>query len=132
MSESVPSGVAAALSRAQREFERWRQRRRPRERIPEELWRQAAELACACGVNRTARALRLDYNALKKHLPAATGSGRRTAEFVEILPGAMPAGRPECLIEVEDAGGAKMRVHVQGRSLPDLGALLDVFRRGRP
>ena len=55
----------------QRKIERWRQRRRPRARIPEELWREAAELACEYGINRTAKALRLDYNSLKKRLPAA-------------------------------------------------------------
>ena len=121
----------AALSRAQRKIEQWRERRRPRTRIPEELWREAAELACAHGINRTARALRLDYYALKKRAAAAARSGERAPEFVEILPGGMPATRPECLIEVEDASGAKMRIRLQGGDLPDLAALIGVFREGR-
>jgi hypothetical protein len=132
MSDSVDSDMAAALSRVQRKIERWRRRRRPRARIPEELWREAAELACAYGVNRTAKALRLDYYSLKKRLPAAARPGRDTAEFVEILPGGMPAARPGCMIEVEDTGGVKMRIHLQGENLPDVGALLGVFREGRP
>jgi len=128
MGDSAHSDFPAALCRAQRKIEHWRERRRPRARIPEELWRQAAELACAYGINRTARALRLDYYSLKKRLPAAAGSSQRAAEFVEILPGGMPAGRSECLIEIEDPGGAKMRIRLQGGDLPDVVALTRAFR----
>jgi hypothetical protein len=138
MGDSTHSNFPAALWRAQRKIEQWRQQRRPRARIPEELWRQAADLACAYGINRTAKALRLDYYSLKKRLAAAarsgerlpvvSRSGQRAAEFVEILHGGMPADRSECLIELEDASGAKMRIRVQGGSLPDVAALTRVFR----
>jgi hypothetical protein len=131
MDDAIPTGVPAAFSRAQRKIEQWRQRHRPRAPIPEELWREAAELACAYGINRTARALRLGYYALKKRVAAAAGSGERAPEFVEILPGGMPSGRPECLIEVEDASGVKMRIRLQGGDLPDVAALTRVFREGR-
>ena len=117
-----------ALSRAQRKIEQWRQQHRPRARLPDELWREAAELACAHGINRTARALRLDYYALKEH---AAESGERVPRFVEVLPGAMPASRPECMIELEDRGGAKMRIHLQGGNLPDVADLTRAFRECR-
>ena len=208
MGDSAHSDFPAALSRAQRKIEQWRQRHCPRARIPEELWREAAELACAYGMNRTAKALRLDYYSLKKRVAAvarsgkrvaaatrsgkrlaavarsgkrlaavarsgkrlaaatrsgkrvaavarsgkrvaaaarsgkrvaaAGGSGERAAAFVEILPGGMPAPRPECTIEVEDGSGAKMRIRLQGGDLPDVTALIadvaalaGVFRLGR-
>jgi glycerol-3-phosphate responsive antiterminator len=131
MGDSAHSDLSAAISRTQRKIEQWRERRRPRARIPEELWRQAAELACGYGINRTARTLRLDYYSLKKRLPAAAEFSQRSPEFVEILPGGMPAGRSECLIEVEDPGGAKMRIRVQGGDLPDVAALTRAFREGR-
>jgi len=83
-------------------------------------------------LNRTAKALRLDYYSLKKHLPIAAGAARIGAEFVEIVPGGMAAVRPECVIEVEDASGTKMRIHLHGGSPPDVAALLGVFREGRP
>lgn len=123
--------ASAALSRARRKIAQWRERHRPRARIPEELWREAAELACAQGINRTARALRLDYYSLKKRAAAAARSGQRVPGFVEILPGGLPAGRPECLIEVEDPSGAKLRIHLQGGDLPDVAALARGFREGR-
>jgi hypothetical protein len=131
MGETVRSGLPAAFGRAQRKFEHWRQRRRPRARIPEELWREAAELASAYGIHRIAKALRLDYYSLKKRVAAAARSGQRAAEFVEILPGGMPIPRPECRIEVEDGSGVKMRIHLQGGDLPDVAALTRVFREGR-
>jgi hypothetical protein len=132
MDDSTHSDVPAVFSRVQRKIAQWREGHRPRGRIPEALWLEAAELACAHGINRTARALRLDYYSLKKRAAdAAAPSGEPAPEFVELLPGGMPAGRPECLIEVEDAGGAKLRIRLQGGDLPEVAALVRVFREGR-
>jgi len=131
MGDWVHSDLPPALFRAQQKIEQWRQRHRPRAPIPEELWREAAELACAHGINRTARALRLAYYSLKKRVTAAAAGDERAPEFVEILPGGLPAHRPQCLIELEDAGGAKMRIHLQGGDLPDVAALARVFRECR-
>ena len=132
MGKWVQPDFPSALSRAQRKIEQWRERRRPRARIPEELWREAAQLACVHGINRTARALRLDYYALKKRAAAAARSGQRVPQFMEILPGGLSTPRPECTIELEDARGTKMRMHLQGGDLPDVAALTRVFREGRP
>ena len=131
MGQTVQSDGAAALGRAQRKIEQWRQRRRPRARIPEELWREAAELAGSYGINRTARALRLDYYSLKKRVAVAARSGKCAPAFVELLPGGMPVSGPECLIEVEDGGGVKMRIRLQGGELPDVAGLIGVFRECR-
>ena len=123
--------LSGAFLRAQRKFGQWRERRRPRTPIPAELWREATELACAHGINRTAKALRLDYYSLKKRATAAARTIEPASEFVEILPGAMPAPRPQCTIEVEEAGGVKMRICLEGPDLPDILALARVLREGR-
>jgi hypothetical protein len=130
MDDQAHSDFSAACSGVQRKLRHWRQRHRRGAGIPEELWREAAELACGHGLSRTARALRLDYYSLQKHAAAAR-SGVRTPEFVELLPGGIPASRPECLIEVEDGGGAKLRIHLQGGAFPDIAALPRGFREGR-
>jgi hypothetical protein len=122
--------LAPALARAQRKIEQWRQQHRPRARLPEDLWREAAKLACAHGINRIARALRLDYYTLKERAAAAAESGDRDPRFVEVLPGMTPASQPQCMIELEDGSGAKMRIHVQGGDMPDVAALARVFREG--
>jgi len=131
MDDATPSDFPAACSRVQQKLTHWRQRRRRGARIPEALWREAAKLASAHGINRIARALRLDYYSLQKRATALAGSGTRAPEFVELLPGGLPAARPECLIELEDPGGAKLRIHLQGGDLPDIAALTRVFRQGR-
>ena len=130
MDNATPSDFPAACSRVQRKLTHWRQRHRRGARIPEDLWGEAAKLACAHGLNRTARALRLDYYSLQKRAAAAAGSGARAPEFVELLPGGIPAPPPACLIEVEDGGGAKLRIHLQGGEFPDLAALTRGFREG--
>jgi hypothetical protein len=96
------------------------------------LWAAAVKLADACGVHPTAKTLGLDYYALKKRLkeasasrPAMTGSANAPT-FVEL---ASPArmGMPECIVEREDAAGAKMRIQIKGVEAPDLAALSRSF-----
>jgi hypothetical protein len=73
------------------------------------------------------------YYSLKERAAAAARSGVRPPEFVELLPGGLPTSppsRPECLLEVEDPDGAKLRIHLQGGALPDVAALTRGFREG--
>ena len=130
MGDATRSDFPAAFSGVQRKFAHWREGRRGRARIPEELWRAATELASAHGIHRTARALRLDYYALQKRVTATASSGMHAPQFVELLPGGLSAPRPECLIEVEEPGGAKLRIHLQGGAFPDIAALTRGFREG--
>jgi len=133
----------AQLEGTCRRFDRWRQTRKGGSRIPETLWALAVKAADKFGLNRTAQVLRLDYYALKKRVEAAGSlhgnafprhpdekamsvDGPATATFVEL---ASPAsgGSRECILELEDPGGAKMRVHVKGAEAPDLAALTRSF-----
>ncbi len=43
----------------------WKKSHRPRSPLQPELWREATELAQKQGIWKTARALRIDYTALK-------------------------------------------------------------------
>jgi hypothetical protein len=89
------------------------------------------------GMNRTARALRLNYYGLKKRVErqavAAAGASetKGTARFVELAPFSSVGGC-ECLLELENVGGAKMRVHVKGIAVPDLVALSQTFWNRHP
>lgn len=126
-------GAAKAIPRevvrVHERFERWRQGHRSRARIPEDLWSEAVELAREHGVNAMARVLRLDYYGLKKRLDGNGGSGRHVkaetkAGFVELLPAA--AG-PECVVELENASGAKLKLQLRGHAVPDLITLSHIF-----
>ncbi len=70
------------------------------------------------GVNKTARALGLDYYELKRRLDSGPGAPAAKegaiGRFVEVV-AAAPALNGECVVEVESAGGTKMRVHLKGR-----------------
>jgi hypothetical protein len=100
------------------------------------------------GIHRTSRALRLDYYALTQRVeqqsatvpdPAerAGADQRRTCKdgarsvptFWKLPPAVdhgfttMPIGPCECMLELADTAGAKMRVHLKGVAMPDLAAL---------
>jgi hypothetical protein len=118
--------VRPAMVQARRRFERWRKTRptsSPTSPIPEALWALAVKVASAHGINKTAQALRLNYNALKQRVNAADGSARgrpRSATFVE-LPSS--PGFSLCTIELENAQGAKLKIHLPHLETADLLAL---------
>jgi len=134
------------LEKVRHRFDEWRRRHRTRSRLPESLWAAAVELGREFGINRTARVLRLDYYSLKTRVEVihpgvsrrkATRRGRKvsvprhpeipaSATFLEVGP--LPsAAAGECILELEDAVGAKMRVHLKGHEVPDLTTLARVF-----
>ncbi|MCP4305420.1 MAG: hypothetical protein GY788_11195 [bacterium] len=103
------------LSDVQSQFELWRRSRSRGTRIPEALWRTAVEAAREHGVSRVAQALGLDYYGLKKRLKptAEVSESARPAEsgFVEIP---LFASAPECVLELQDVQGARLRVELRG------------------
>ena len=120
------SHLPAHLARGRRCFETWRRTHKPPTRLPDHLWSLAAELAREYGLSRTARTLRLDYNGLKKRLeflaPDEASPATPPPPFLELLPSGTHS-TVECTLEREDAQGVKIRIHLQGRELPDLAAL---------
>jgi hypothetical protein len=124
--------LPAPLARGARRFAQWRRKRTTRS-IPNQLWSLASRLGAQHGVSRTSRALGVEYYELKKRVEAAgTSSSWKAASpaFVEI-PTSPPRSPSECLVEFEDASGAKMRIQVMGGSTPDLAALLRLFLEQR-
>jgi hypothetical protein len=109
-----------SLSEVRRKFERWRESRRRGTRIPEELWQAAAEVSREIGVSKTAQALGLDYYALRERAESwseersTTGETLQERGFLEIPLSA--CSMPECVFEVESAGGALLRVELRGVS----------------
>ncbi len=132
MSTRKKRGIPAPLESVGRRFEAWRLTRTVRTRIPDPLWAAAVKMAGKYGIHRTAKALRIDYYGLKRRVEeeASSSTGlptkRNVATFVE-LAGPLSEGSGECIVELEDAGGAKMRVHLKGVEAPDLIALSRSF-----
>lgn len=125
----------------------------PRTRLPEELWSAATTLASKEGLYRTARTLHLDYANLRRRVEGSSsrkpssrrrvstrrrGSGPRSTDapnkiavptaFVEML-GETIASKAstgaDCVIEVEGAGGARMRIRTRMRPAEVLSLVRD-------
>ncbi len=139
MSTGTARDVPSRLEGTLRRFERWRQTRDGRSRIPERLWASAVKAVARYGLHPTARALHLDYYSLKKRVESAGRErrDRRTASaggrereagttFVE-LPAPASGASSECILEMEDPRGAKMRIHLKGTPAPDLVGLSRSF-----
>jgi hypothetical protein len=109
---------AGQLAQAKQGFDRWRRDRGRNRRIPDGLWRMAAEAASIHGVHATARELRLNSTRLKEQLRSfgQDGASEKTPGFVEFpWLGATPV--PECILEAEDGDGSKLRIHLKGEAI---------------
>ena len=123
MNERPTETVPAEIEDAQLQFENWRRERKRGQRIPENLWETAVELAKQHGVWPAARALNLDHNRLKRRV----GNGEddvKSGAFVELIP--QRAIVCTCTVEMEDARGARMRIELKGAAA-DVTALSRTF-----
>jgi hypothetical protein len=109
------------LSRAIVQFDRWRQGRIARSRIPDRLWQIAVTVAGVHGVARTAAALKLDYYSLKRRLAERRSPVGDTGDSIP-----SPA-----MVEFSDGTGFTLRVQLPAGQVPDLVALGRSFRGGR-
>lgn len=125
------SATPTQLERVRYRFELWRKTRKRCSPIPETLWASAVELVREHGLHRTARALRLNYYSLKKRLPAADGPPCRSPNkttFVELLPPGA-SNFSVCTIEMENARGKKMKIHLSDLGSASLAVLTHSFWR---
>ena len=126
---------ADALRQLKARFVAWRAQRRRGMRIPPELWTAAVEMVSVHGAYRVARALNLDYGVVKQRA-AVAGRKATTTEvgprFVELFAAAAPmpahsAAKPQCVVELANARGGRMRVELSGQGLVGLSALCSAF-----
>lgn len=95
------------LERVEKKLSNWRDRHGGRgRRIPEELWRAAAEVAAQAGVNETARVLGVDRERLLRRV----GSRASVASGAAAL--ARPAVASPAFVEVDARG-----VFVRGKTV---------------
>ena len=130
--EQVKSS-ADALTQLKERFAAWRAVRKLGMRIPPELWAAAVEMVAVHGACRVAGELNLDYDMLKQRVEQAGGKVTTTElapRFVELFApaGAMPAqSAQECVVELSNARGARMRVELNGHGLISLSVLCGEF-----
>jgi hypothetical protein len=126
--------AGGSLEHLRQQLQDWRAGRKLGERIPASLWAAAVDAAREQGLHRVAIELHLDYAGLKRRVErggATPPRGEVAPRFVELsTPAASMASateRAECIVEMGNARGAKMRVELNGQGLAGLAGLCSAF-----
>ena len=115
-SRKVPSPEQLAPLR--RQLQEWRKVRTGPEPIPEDLWAGAVALAKEFGICPIARALPVDYTALRKRVEQPPQAGLVKPTFVQLPATVAPAVTPAATIEISARDGSRMLIHLEaGRGM---------------
>jgi hypothetical protein len=114
--------TAPSLEQVQQRFESWRQRRKKRTRIPQNLWKAAVSLSQEYSIFQLSKALRVNSTALKKQVakfnsPEPSPPDVSCTSFLELPAPPVPA--MESTIEMIKSDGSVMRMHVKGAGRSD-------------
>ena len=117
MQRQQPTRTESGLEKAKRRFDAWRRSHRWLGRIPNELWRLAADTAALHGVEATARRLLVDPARLKQWLPVVqpAEAAADALQFLEFPP-LVVGPTAECTLELEDTFGEEATDPSQGTS----------------
>lgn len=120
-----PSETPSRLQEVSALFAQWRSTRKPRTRIPEQLWQAAVDLSPFYATHRIARALRLNYSELKDRIKKRIPQ-ERVAEFVEVDMRQLWSASP-CVLELRSPGGFELKIHNFDRIQSQLACLVNCF-----
>jgi len=125
--------IELSLEQVRQRFEAWRQQRKKRTRIPQDLWQAAVALSEKHSLCHLSKALRVNHTALKKQVvkfntPEQAVSDMPCTTFFE-LPA--PTSLLESNIEMIKRDGSVMRMHVRGATCSDLVQLSKAFLETR-
>ena len=123
-----------SLSEVKEQFKIWRRTRKSPRPIPKKLWQAAVSLTGMYSISQISKELVVDYSALKKRVPIkkkSTADKRSPPDFIE-LNLEPPATVSECMVEMQNTLGAKMRMHFRGKPDFDLLELAKVFWSKQP
>ena len=131
----VPTNKSFTLEEVREQFKHWRSSREKRSMSPEALWQAAILFFPKYSFCQISKTLRLNYTDLKHRVEAHRTTFEQSAvpepAFVELgLSG--PIHPAECIVEMEDQKGAKMRMHFKGEAGLDLLELGKAFWRKHP
>ena len=121
------------LSEVKEQFKIWRKTRNSPRPIPEKLWNAAVSLSANHTVSQIAEELIIDHDDLKKACAKKKKLRKKAPPptFIE-LDVEQPPAVSECIVEMQDILGAKMRMHFRGKTDIDLLEFVEIFWRKRP
>ena len=115
-SRKVPSPEQLAPLR--RQLQEWRKVRTGPEPMPEDIWAGAVALAKEFGICPIARALPVDYTALRKRVERPPRAELVKPTFVQLPATVAPAVTPAATIEISARDGSRMLIHLEaGRGM---------------
>jgi hypothetical protein len=114
-----------SLNQLKERFNLWRETRTRGKHIPAHLWVAAVDLTKEYGLQQVAKELHVDCNRLQKRQAQTVGTfkiSKASTQFVELKvpPAPRLAAQSECVIQLENARGAKMRVELNGNGIAGL------------
>ena len=126
-------GSTSTLEQVKQQFSCWREQHKSGGHFPNKLWAAALDMAELYGIERTVQELGVNTGRLikKREQIRQSSTLRVNAEEPQFIEMRMspPCMAPacECIIEVDNAKGAKMRIQFKGHDTAELVRLSDVL-----
>jgi hypothetical protein len=112
------------LDEVKQKFETWRKTRVRGTRIPKDLWQAAIDVSHSedYPLHIVAKELRLNQTDLKNHIQQTSSIVKKTSPptFIEMTCETQPGFISECIVEMEDSSGSKMKMCFRGKTEFDL------------
>jgi hypothetical protein len=116
------------VEKAMKKFDSCRRSRKTVSRIPDNLWESAVLAAREVGVNQAARALGLEYYALKKRVGSMDVTvSKPSGGFIELSPTCAAPFFTEWAVEMENGNGDRMRFAARSAADADVVELCRAF-----
>lgn len=115
------------LEHVRQQFERWRNTRRRKERIPGYLWDAATSLAGQYSLSLISSTLRVNYSDLRRRIQGPSYASGNTCSFVEVNVSGGSTTYPYT-IELEDRFGSRMKICCSGGVVMNPAELIKVFK----
>ena len=113
------------LNKVKSAFKTWRARKDKGSRIPQILWEEAVALYPEFSISKISTTLSLSYTDLKKRVENkaekhSSSPNDPVPAFMELDFSSPCSSISECLVEMEDGSGSKMRMCFKGKTDFDL------------
>lgn len=123
MSQEIASTHQPTLEEVREHFEEWRRTRKKRGTIPAQLWEAAESLTKKYTLHEITKTLRLNYQKFNERVQRkeeGKDDPRLTrAQFLELTL-SNPQSIVECVIEIEDLKGRRMKMSLKGETGGDV------------
>jgi hypothetical protein len=129
MPRKQPPLPAQRLDEVKEQFKAWRKTRKSLRPIPEQLWSAAVDLTAHHSISQISKQLVVDYSALKRRVQLKkkdSAALTSSPDFIE-LNLKPPAAASECMVEMQNRQGSRLRMHFRGQPGVDLLQLAKLF-----